>query len=142
MKIDHIGYLCKNMQNSLEEFQNLGYQKQSEIYQDTLPLEDGQSRNVFICFLEKDGYRIELVTPINKDSVVYDTLKKRGEGPYHICYQVKNLEAELEQMVEQGYFVIQEPNKAIAFQNSRVAFLFKMGVGIIELVERGFDYVI
>lgn len=135
MKIDHIGYLCKNIQKSLEQFLCLGYQLKSEIVEDNLLLEDGKVRNVSICFVEKDGYCLELVSPLNQDSVVFQTLKKNGEGPYHVCYQTNNLEQSLINLTEQGYFVIQEPTTAIALENSKVAFLYMAGVGIIELVE-------
>lgn len=136
MKIDHIGYLCKNIQRSKEQFLTLGYQMVSEIVEDNVPLEDGNIRNVSICFLEKDGYRIELVSPLNQDSVVYQTLKKNGEGPYHICYQTENLISTITELEAQGYFLIQEPASAIAFENAKVAFLYQAGIGILELVEK------
>jgi len=56
MKIHHIGYLVKSMEKAQKTFTELGYRiEQETVYDDY--------RQIDICFLEKDGYRIELVCP-------------------------------------------------------------------------------
>ena len=39
-------------------------------YEITQPATYDEIRKIHICFLEKDGYRIELVSPASEDSVV------------------------------------------------------------------------
>ena len=69
MKIHHIGYLVRKIDRAIQEFGDLGYQVlQETVYDDY--------RQVQICFMEKDGYVIELVSPTTKTSVVRDLLKK------------------------------------------------------------------
>ena len=85
MKIHHIGYAVKNIEKSIEVFKNLEYHIGETIRDDL--------RKVNICFVEKDGYVVELISPIdkNQESIVDGVLKKSGNGPYHICYVVSNM---------------------------------------------------
>lgn len=135
MKIDHIGYLCNDIQKSIQAFTSLGYEQESEVFEDNIQDGDNKARNVFICFLRNGETRVELVSPINETSDVYFTLKRQGESPYHICYQVDSLEESIQVLKQTGWMVLKQPAKAIAFGNKRVAFLFKRGGGTIELVE-------
>ena len=78
---------------------------------------------------------IELVSPIDESSDVYSTLKRQGEGPYHICYEVDSLKDSVNELTKQGWLVLRRPAKAMAFDYSEVVFLFRQNIGIIELVE-------
>lgn len=135
MKIDHIGYLSKDIYASIDAFKTLGYTQVTEIFRDDIENSDGSKRNVFLCFLDNGGTRIELVSPIDESSDVYDRLKRHGEGPYHICYQVRDLESAIANLKRDRWLVLKPPVPAIAFDGARVAFLVKTGVGLIELVE-------
>ena len=75
LPIHHIGYLTKNLQKSIDSFRNLGYQTEGGITHDQL-------RKIDICFLRKDGYRIELVSPYGEDSVVSGLMKTHKNMPY------------------------------------------------------------
>lgn len=56
LKIHHIGYLVKKIEKAKKSFEALGYLvEQDTVYDDI--------RKVNICFLVKDGYRVELVSP-------------------------------------------------------------------------------
>ena len=134
MKIDHIGYLCSDIEKSVSQFEQLGYKATSEIFPDNEP-DGGMARNVYICFMQNEQIRIELVSPINEESDVYSTLKRQGEGPYHICYQTEKLDDRIAELKSSGWLILKRPAKAMAFDYARVAFLFKRSVGLIELVE-------
>lgn len=95
----------------------------------------GGTRNVNICFMKNGDICVELVSPINEASDVWSTLKRQGEGPYHICYRCQNLEESIMKLKGEGWLVLKRPEEAIAFDYSRVTFLFRRGVGVIELVE-------
>ena len=135
MKIDHIGYLCNDINKSIQIFMALGFKQESIVFKDNLQNSDNKARNVFICFIRNGETRIELVSPIDETSDVYSTIKRQGEGPYHICYQVEILEDSIQKLKQSGWMVLKRPAKAMALGNKRVAFLFKSGAGIIELVE-------
>ncbi len=135
MKVDHIGYLSADINKSIQLFQQLGFKQESAIFVDNILNEENISRNVYICFMRNEDTRVELVCPIDEKSDVYFTLKRQGEGPYHICYQVDNIDDKIGEMKKFGWMMLKRPTKAIAFNNARVVFLFKNGAGTIELVE-------
>lgn len=79
MDIHHVGYLVKDIEKASVSFMNLSYELEGEVVYDPL-------RDVDILFMVNGQYRIELVSPRSKESVVAETLKKLGNAPYHICY--------------------------------------------------------
>ena len=127
LPIHHIGYLTKNLQKSIDSFRNLGYQTEGGITHDQL-------RKIDICFLRKDGYRIELVSPYGEDSVVSGLMKTHKNMPYHIAYCSENLEGNMAQLRELGFLPMGEPMAAPAFGMEKVVFLFSNRSGMIELV--------
>ena len=135
MKVDHIGYLVADINKSIEVFKQLGFMRETQVYTDNLPDGENKARNVYICFLRNESTRVELVSPINETSDVSSTIKRQGEGPYHICYKVPSLEDAMSEMKKTGWMVLKRPARALAFDNARVVFLFKRGAGMIELVE-------
>lgn len=128
LKIHHIGYLVKKMDAAILSFQNLGY----EIVQDTVY---DDIRKVNICFLQKDGYRIELVSPASEDSVVSGLLKKYKNSPYHICYETENFDEDYQTLMSNGFLSIDSPTPAPALQNKEVVFLTNPSMGMIELIK-------
>lgn len=129
MKINHIGYLVKKLEKAKKEFLGLGYQEiQEDVYDDF--------RGINICFLEKDGYVVELVESVISDSVVAGLYKKVGNSPYHICYEVENLEQAMEELRGKRYVSWDEPHEAKVFGGKRVCFLIHPYLGMIELLEQ------
>ena len=129
MKIDHIGYAVKQIDRAVESFETLGFIF-GEIVEDI-------ERNVKIRFGELDGYRIELIQPLDKmkQSPVDAYLSKIGPTAYHICYASVELEDEIEKLQKQGFRMICKPKKAEAFGGRRVVFMTSIGIGLIEIVE-------
>lgn len=128
MKIHHIGYLVKKIDTAVEAFDNLGFQpKQEKIYD--------EYRKIYIVFMEKDGYVIELVSPVGKDSVVAGLIKQYRNAPYHLCYSSDEFEKDLKYLSQHGYVQMDEPCIAPALGNGRVVFLMSPVIGMIELYE-------
>lgn len=129
MKIDHIGYAVKRIDRAITAFQKLGYEFEPAI--------DDKDRNVKLAFGSKDGYRIELVAPLDKklESPVDQYLSNAVGMPYHICYESDRLDAEIEELKAQGYKVVIEPRPAVAFGGRRVVFMVNIGFGLMEIVE-------
>ena len=130
MKIDHIGYAVRRMDRAVESFQKLGF-KFGEIVNDI-------DRNVKISFGEKDGYKIELVSPLDRslESPVDQYLGNAHGTPYHICYWSDNFDDEIEELKKQGFKIVIEPKKAIAFGGKCVVFLMNLSFGLMEIVEK------
>lgn len=129
LEVHHIGYLVKKMDVAILSFKNLGYQvTQDTVYDDI--------RKVYICFVEKDGYCVELVSPASEDSVVSGLLKKYKNSPYHICYQTENFDADYQALLSNGFISIDTPTPAPALQNRDVVFLTNASMGMIELLRK------
>lgn len=129
MNINHIGYAVKRIDRAIKALEELGFTFES-IIEDT-------DRNVKISFGEKDGYRIELVSPLNKDrkSPVDQYISGMPGTPYHICYESANFNQEIDRLTQKGFKIIIEPRPAAAFGDRKVVFLMSLGFGLMEIVE-------
>lgn len=128
LKVHHIGYLVKKIDAAVNSFEKLGYKlTQSTVYDDI--------RQVNICFMEKDGYRIELVSPASAASVVSGLMKRFKNSPYHICYETENFEKDYLTLVSDGFIAIDTPTPAPALQGREVVFLSSASIGMIELIK-------
>ncbi|WP_371372065.1 VOC family protein [Sporomusa aerivorans] len=128
MRMHHIGYAVTDIAKSIVEFNKLGFDVESEVFQDI-------DRKVALCFMRNGTNRIELVSPISNDSPVKNVLNKVGNTPYHICYISEDIAKDLKELATNKFIVIADIAPAIAFKGKSVAFLFKKDVGLIELVE-------
>lgn len=128
LNVHHIGYLVKKMEAAIRSFEALGYEiTQAPVYDEI--------RKVDICFLQKDGYCIELVSPASEDSVVSGLIKKMKNSPYHICYETEHFEEDYQKLINGGFVSIDVPTPAPALQNRKVVFLMNPFMGMIELLE-------
>lgn len=129
MEIDHIGYLVKKIGKAKEEFTELGFVEEGECVYDPV-------RDIDVLFLNNGAYRVELVSPKSEQSVVWDTAKKIGNTPYHICYLCDQIEKAVYELQEKRYTLVSDILPAVACGGKRVCFLFHRTIGIIELLER------
>ena len=127
MKIDHIGYAVKNIDKAKKSMEALGY-----TFEDTVKDTD---RNIYIAFGELDGYRVELVSPIDNGSPIDAHLSKIGPTPYHICYKSTDIETDVENLKKNRFKVTIPLAPAVAFNGKRVVFMYSLSIGIIEIVE-------
>ena len=128
MTIHHVGYLTKDLNKAQDEFLALGFVVEQEKAYD-------EHRKINISFIINGNYRVELIEPVDDSSPMYPLLKRYKNTPYHICYEVDDLEASIAELSTKGYTVMQEPLEAPCIENKRVSFLINSNLGIIELVE-------
>ncbi len=127
LKIHHIGYLVKKIEKAKKVFEALGFLIEQDTVSDDI-------RKVDICFLVKDGYRVELVSPYSEDSVVSGLLKKYKNTPYHICYETDDPEAAYRELTANGFAAIDTPTPAPALDGRNVVFLISPVIGMVELI--------
>ena len=129
MKVNHIGYAVKRLDRALASFVALGY-----VFEEAI---EDADRNVQLAFGEKDGYRIELVCPMDKtkESPVDSYLSSVGPTPYHICYESSDIDAIILALSKKGFRAVIPPAPAVAFDGKRVVFMTSLGTGLIEIVE-------
>lgn len=84
-----------------------------EFWRDALGLELAELREVpaeaaRVAFLPVGDSEIELVQPVTIDSGMAKFLEKRGAGLHHICLEVADIEAAMEQLKARGARLINE----------------------------------
>lgn len=128
LTVHHIGYLVKKLDKAIQTFQSLGYETEQDTVYDDI-------RKVNICFLVKDGCRVELVSPVSEDSVVAGLMKKYKNCPYHICYETTDFDADYAALTSNGFIAIDSLTPAPALGDREVVFLNSAVIGIIELLK-------
>lgn len=129
MKFHHIGVACRNIADTVAQYELLGYKW------DGVEVVDSQ-QDIRITFLEsEDKPLMELLAPVDEASPVVEILNKNGTSPYHFCYSVVDLDASIKELRALKYLVVSKPKEAVAFGGRRVAFLYHKDMGLIELVE-------
>lgn len=125
----HVGIACHKIEKTLPFYTAMGYT--------AAPVVDDLIQHVRVCFLDKEGApRLELLEPLDDQSPVARTLASSGVTPYHLCYQVQDIENSIQSLRGQRFLLVTGPVPACAMENRRIAFLFKKDVGLIELVEQ------
>jgi len=130
MKLHHIGIVVPRIKDSIGDLAN--YIKFETI---GIPMPVG-SQKVNICFLKVGEPFLELIEPVEKDSPVYD-FAKNGGGIHHICFEVNDIHAQLDDIEKKGATVLVKP--VIGFDNRLIAFvdlnMKNTRCGLIELLE-------
>ena len=130
MKLHHIGVVVKNIQESVGELKNyLNFETTSAI----MPV---GSQKVNICFLKIGEPFLELIEPVSPDSPISE-FAKTGGGIHHLCFEVKDLELELQTFSKKGAIILVSPTKG--FDERLIAFVDlntkNTKCGLIELLE-------
>jgi len=125
----HIGYAVNSIEKTSIYYTEEGWTL-SEIYSDTI-------QNTRIAFLSKEFFPlIELVEPIDDKSPVVKTLDKMGVTPYHICYEVDDIDLAVSDLKRKRFIPLFKPVEAIALENRKICYLFNQTVGLIEIVNK------
>ena len=130
LKLHHIGLVVQNINESLGEIANfLSFESTS------LPTLIG-SQKVNICFLKTNNVYIELIEPTEENSPITN-FAKEGGGFHHLCFEVDDIQQEIDRMVKNGAHLVVAPVKG--FEDRLFAFLMlnlkKTKCKLIELVE-------
>ncbi len=101
MKIDHIGVAVTSIEQA------------AKLYTEGLGLalhhvEEVAAQGVKVAFLPLGDSEIELLEPLGPETAVAKSIEKRGEGIHHICVQVDDIAAAMEQLRAQGYKLLSD----------------------------------
>jgi len=131
MRFHHIGYAVADIQQYLENFLQPLFSPLSV----TDPVSD-PIQKVTVCFAEMPGGTvIELVEPLGDDSPVNSVIGSSRGGLYHLCYEVDDLDSELQRFRRKRCLPLGKPVPAAAFDGRRIVFLLTPERDLIELVE-------
>ncbi len=128
-RLDHVAVLVPDLDQALKFWQDqLG-----------LPLdhiETVSGMDAKIAFLPLGESEIELVQPTEQDTGLAKFLEKRGPGLHHICIEVDDIAAKLEDLKSQGVQLINQ--QPIRMEDGRqLAFIHPKGTGgvLLELYQ-------
>lgn len=128
-KINHVAIVVEEIEKSLSFWRDalgLSLQELREV-----PAEASQ-----VAFLPLAGAEIELLRPTTSDSGLAKYLTKRGPGLHHLCLEVDDLPAMLEQLKSRGIRLINEEAR-LAADGKRYAFVHPESTGgvLVELYQ-------
>jgi LAO/AO transport system kinase len=128
ISIDHLGVAVKSIETALGFYADqLGMQV---ALRETVPHE-----KVHVAMLPAGGPRIELLQPVDPDSVIGRFLAKRGEGLHHVALRVPDLYAAVERLRTAGARLLNEPQTGAG--GHRYVFVHPSSTGgvLLELIE-------
>lgn len=126
-ELDHIGIAVNSIAEGSKFYKALGFADPQ--------IEDVPSEKTKTGFFKLQNHsNLELLESLSDDGVIKKFLEKRGPGIHHICLRVKDINAVLAHLKEQGVRLINETAKTGA-HNCLVAFIHPASTGgvLIEL---------
>ncbi len=129
-KIDHIGIAVKNLNETLNFYENILGLKSAGT-------ETVEEQKVKVAFLPIGDTEVELLESTEEDGPIARYIAKNGEGVQHIAYKVDDIEKAIEEMKENGIRMIDEKARYGA-GGAKIAFCHpKSTYGVlIELCQR------
>lgn len=134
LALHHIGYVVDSIERRLAALAaSLGAAPVSPIFDDPIQ----RSRVAFLALPAGDPSTVqfELVEPAAPDSPVARFLANGG-GLHHLCYEVDDLEAQLQLMKSRKAILIRSPQPAVAFGGRRIAWVRTPDPLLLEYLER------
>jgi methylmalonyl-CoA/ethylmalonyl-CoA epimerase len=128
-RFQHVGIAVRDLERSLRVYRELfGFRAVGE------PVEV-PTESVRVCFVEAaPGVRLELIEGLDAESRVEPVLERQGPGPYHLCYEVDDLDAALRALRAAGCRPFREFPSPVA-SHSRFVFLYTPDLQLVELCE-------
>jgi methylmalonyl-CoA/ethylmalonyl-CoA epimerase len=128
-KLDHIGIAVKDLDQAMKLYREAFGIEPDLVYESSYT-------KAKIAFFPVGEVRIELIQPLDPESVVGKFLEKRGEGIHHISYHVKDVDRSLAELEKKGVQLIDKKSRKVR-ENERVAFLHPKSTNgvLVELIQ-------
>ncbi len=129
LPIHHIGIASKCIKEDLEIFKSMGFRKEGEFVDERQGV-----RGVFILPTKNPAYRFELLENLEGSSMLNSYLKRHIKM-YHLAYETKNIQQDLQWFKNKGCVEVIPLTQACYF--SKICFVMLPNDMLIELVELG-----
>jgi methylmalonyl-CoA/ethylmalonyl-CoA epimerase len=129
MKIDHICFAVKNLNDGIAYWQHVfGYRQMTKIVENS-------RQKVKVTFLSKDdSITIKLIEPVEGNQSLLNFVN-RGGGFHHVCFKCSEIDEKIKDLNKKGLITLVPPQPGEAFNNHNIAFLLaKYGLNI-ELID-------
>jgi methylmalonyl-CoA/ethylmalonyl-CoA epimerase len=129
MKIDHICFAVKNLNDGIAYWEHVfGYKQMTKIVENS-------RQKVKVTFLNKnDSITIKLIEPVESNQSLLNFVN-RGGGFHHICFKCSKIDEKIEELNKKGLITLVPPQKGEAFNNHNIAFLLARYGLNIELID-------
>lgn len=129
MKIDHICFAVKNLQDGVDYWERVfGYKQMTKIVENT-------RQKVKVTFLKKkDSITIKLIEPVESNKSLLNFVN-RGGGFHHLCFKCSDIEEKTAELHDKGLILLVPPQEGEAFNNNKIAFLLARYGLNIELID-------
>jgi methylmalonyl-CoA/ethylmalonyl-CoA epimerase len=128
----HVGFVVKSISEIGQDFaRSIGAHWNGDIIHDPLQ----QARVSFFRSGGPETPAVELVEPAGDQSPLHSFVAKGG-GLHHVCYEVDNLQLQLEESRSSGSLVVKPPLPAVAFGGRLIAWVFTRHKLLLEYLER------
>lgn len=84
---------------------------------------DFSEHGVTVVFVELPNTKIELLSPLGENSPIARFLAKTGGGMHHICYEVEDIYAARQQLLDAGLGILGDGEPKIGAHGRPVLFL-------------------
>jgi methylmalonyl-CoA/ethylmalonyl-CoA epimerase len=129
MKIDHICFAVKNLQDGIDYWERVfGYKQMTKIVENL-------RQKVKVTFLRKDdSITIKLIEPVESNQSLLNFVN-RGGGFHHVCFKCSDIEEKIDELKNKGLILLVPPQEGEAFNNNKIAFLLARYGLNIELID-------
>jgi methylmalonyl-CoA/ethylmalonyl-CoA epimerase len=128
IRVHHYGLATDNLERSIETLRSLGY------HIGKITLDPVQKVRVVFASRPKESM-IELICDIDAKGPTSSIVSKTGNGLYHICYEVDNLEETIMKFRDKGFLLMHSPAPAVACSDKRIAWMYNRYIGLVEFLE-------
>lgn len=127
-KINHVAIVVSDIDEALKFWRDtLGIDLQH--------VEDVPSQKSKVAFLPLGDTEVELVQPTTEDSGVAKFLAERGGGMHHLCFEVEDCAATMQELKAKGVRLLSE--EPAVLPGRKMAFIHPKSTGgvLVELYE-------
>jgi methylmalonyl-CoA/ethylmalonyl-CoA epimerase len=93
--VNHVAIAVKNLDEALKTFENLLGHKAAQV-------KEVPEQKVKAAMIHVGDVEIELIQPTDPGTGVAKFLESKGEGIHHICFEVDDVDKELQAMAAKG----------------------------------------
>ncbi len=103
-RLDHVSIVVRDLDEGLKTFEGLLGVKHSHI-------EEVPDQGIKAAMIQVGNVEVELIQPLTADSGVAKFLENKGEGIHHVCFEVDDVDKELQSLADGGIQVLDKQGR-------------------------------
>ena len=133
MKMKHLGFATRNIEETINAFLKMGYTKVHEDFKHHIP------KNMYVQRVKLGDLIVEhmAIADASKPSFLSETLEATTEAfvLQHICYDIDDIHKTVDDLMATGDYTIHEAITNGVFQKNKICFLRHKQIGLVEFFE-------